>query len=98
MLLGGQLDVLILATVFDEPAHRYLILERLKSRSGGAFDLSEGTIFPALDRLERDGLLASEWSMQGGRRRRVYEVTRTGHASLVQGRRRPTIFSGAGHV
>jgi PadR family transcriptional regulator, regulatory protein PadR len=95
MLLGGQLNVLILATVFDEPAHRYVILHRLRSRSGGAFDLTEGTIYPALQRLERDGLLASHWSAQDGRRRRVYEVTRTGQASLIQGRRQPTMSSGA---
>jgi PadR family transcriptional regulator, regulatory protein PadR len=94
MLLGGQLDVLILATVFDEPAHRHVILQRLKSRSGGAFDLSEETIRAALDRLERDGLLASERSIEGGRCDRMYEVTRTGQASLVQGRRQPTMSSG----
>jgi PadR family transcriptional regulator PadR len=93
--LNGQLDALILATFSDEPAHGYVILQRLKSRSGGAFDLAEGTIYPALHRLERDGLLASEWSTEGGRRRRVYRVTRTGRASLVQRRREWARFSGA---
>jgi PadR family transcriptional regulator, regulatory protein PadR len=93
--LNGQLDALILATVSDEPAHGYVILQRLKSRSGGAFDLAEGTIYPALHRLERDGLLASQWSTEGGRRRRVYRVTRTGRASLEQRRREWAMFSGA---
>ena len=55
--LNGQLDPLILATIADEPAHGYVILQRLKERSGGAFDLAEGTIYPALHRLEHDGLL-----------------------------------------
>jgi PadR family transcriptional regulator, regulatory protein PadR len=80
--LNGQLDPLILATVADEPAHGYAILQRLKERSSGAFDLAEGTIYPALHRLERDGLLASSWSTASGRRRRVYEVTRAGHSAL----------------
>ena len=44
------------------PAHGYAILQRLKQRSSGAFDLAEGTIYPALHRLERDGLLSSSWS------------------------------------
>jgi PadR family transcriptional regulator, regulatory protein PadR len=93
--LSGQLDALILATVAVGPAHGYVILQQLKSRSGGAFDLAEGTIYPALHRLERDGLLASDWSTEGGRRRRVYRLTRTGQASLVQRRREWATFSGA---
>ena len=85
--LNGQLDPLILATVAEEPAHGYSILQRLKQRSGGAFDLAEGTIYPALHRLERDGLLSSSWSTDSGRRRRVYAVTRAGTSALA-GRRR----------
>jgi PadR family transcriptional regulator, regulatory protein PadR len=84
--LNGQLDPLILATVAEEPAHGYAILQRLKHRSGGAFDLAEGTIYPALHRLERDGLLSSSWSVQNGRRRRVYTLTRSGRATLTQRR------------
>jgi transcriptional regulator len=80
--LNGQLDVLILATLSDEPGHGYVILQRLRQRSSGAFDLAEGTLYPALHRLERDGLLSSSWSIQSGRRRRVYEITRTGRAAL----------------
>lgn len=80
--LGGQLDSLILATVAEEPAHGYAILQRLKQRSSGAFDLAEGTIYPALHRLERDGHLTSAWSSESGRRRRVYQVTRGGRTAL----------------
>ena len=93
--LGGQLDALILATVGDEPAHGYSILQRLKQRSHGAFDLAEGTIYPALHRLERDGLLESSWSTGAGRRRRVYRVTRTGRAALQTRRREWTHFARA---
>ena len=74
-VLKGHLDLLLLATLADEPAHGYLVVERLKQRSSGAFELAEGTVYPALYRLERAGLLASSWSSVGGRRRRVYELT-----------------------
>jgi PadR family transcriptional regulator PadR len=93
--LNGQLDPLILATVAEEPAHGYSILQRLKLRSRGAFDLAEGTIYPALHRLERDGLLSSTWSTDSGRRRRVYSVTRVGAASLEVRRREWKQFSRA---
>jgi DNA-binding PadR family transcriptional regulator len=93
--LNGQLDPVILATVAEEPAHGYAILQRLKERSSGAFDLAEGTIYPALHRLERDGLLSSSWSMGGGRRRRVYSVTRAGTSALESRRREWKQFSRA---
>jgi DNA-binding PadR family transcriptional regulator len=93
--LNGQLDPLILATVAEEAAHGYAILQRLKERSSGAFDLAEGTIYPALHRLERDGLLSSTWSTDSGRRRRVYSVTRAGTSSLEVRRREWKQFSRA---
>ena len=70
--------MLLLAVLQPGPAHGYAIIEALKQRSGGAFDLPEGTVYPALHRLERDGLLASAWSDVTGRRRRVYELTEKG--------------------
>jgi PadR family transcriptional regulator, regulatory protein PadR len=85
--VNGQLDPLILATLAEEPAHGYAIAQRLRQRSGGAFDLAEGTIYPALHRLERDGLLSSSWSSETGRRRRVYRLTRAGRATLSVRRR-----------
>ena len=85
--LNGQLDVLVLATLADQPGHGYVILQRLRERSAGAFDLAEGTLYPALHRLERDGLLSSSWSSDSGRRRRVYKLTRSGQAALRSRRR-----------
>jgi len=85
--LNGQLDPLILATIAHDPAHGYAILQRLRQRSSGAFDLAEGTIYPALHRLERDGLLSSSWSSESGRRRRVYRVTGAGRSTLHARRR-----------
>jgi PadR family transcriptional regulator PadR len=83
--LKGHLDSLILAVLEAEPAHGYAIIERLKQRSGGELSLPEGTVYPALHRLEEAGLLSSTWS-DGTRRRRVYRLTRSGRRELV-GRR-----------
>jgi len=93
--LKGHLDSLILAVVSAEPAHGYAIIQELKLRSGGAFSLPEGTVYPALHRLERSGLLASGWSNAGGRRRRVYRLTRRGRTRLESRRREWQAFSNA---
>lgn len=78
----GHLDGMLLATLHDGPLHGYAIAQELRARSDGAFDLPEGTIYPALHRLEQSGLLASRWEVVGGRRRRVYALSQTGrHAS-----------------
>jgi len=85
--LRGHLDFLLLAIVAVEPAHGYRIIEELKRRSAGAFDLPEGTVYPALHRLEQSGLLASSWASGSGRRRRVYRLTARGRRALAGGRR-----------
>jgi PadR family transcriptional regulator, regulatory protein PadR len=84
--LKGHLDALILAVVASEPLHGYAIIEELKRRSGGELALPEGTVYPALHRLEHAGLLSSSWS-GGGRRRRVYQLTRSGRSELGVRRR-----------
>jgi transcriptional regulator len=84
--LKGHLDALILAVLADGPLHGYAIIERLKRRSDGALELPEGTVYPALHRLEAAGLLCSEWSQAEGRRRRVYELTRRGRRELGERR------------
>jgi DNA-binding PadR family transcriptional regulator len=82
--LKGHLDLLLLAAVQPRPLHGYAIAETLRARSGGTFDLPEGTLYPALHRLERARLLSSHWAEVSGRRRRVYQLTRTGHRALAQ--------------
>src|SRR5690242_20751645 len=84
--LKGHLDLLLLHVVADRPAHGYRLVCALRERSGGTFDLPEGTVYPALHRLERQGLLAGEWDEEGSRRRRVYRVTSTGLTALRQQR------------
>jgi PadR family transcriptional regulator len=81
-LLRGQLDALLLAVLADEPRHGYAIVEALRERTAGELALAEGTLYPALHRLERDGLLESRWSTDAPRRRRVYAVTSRGRAAL----------------
>lgn len=80
--LKGHLDGLILAIVADGPLHGYAIIEELKRRSDGMFDLPEGTVYPALHRLEHAGSLKSDWTTASGRRRRVYRLTGSGRAGL----------------
>jgi transcriptional regulator len=91
----GHLDMLILAVLTEEPAHGYAIVEALRERSGGTFDLPEGTVYPALHRLEAAGVLASKWSDAGGRRRRVYSLTRRGRSVLAAKRDEWAGFVGA---
>ena len=81
-LLKGHLDLLLLTTLRDEPAHGYAVLQRLTQLSGGEFDLPEGTIYPALHRLERGGLLSSEKSIHRGRTRRTYRLTPAGERAM----------------
>lgn len=82
--IKGHLDALLLAIVAEGPVHGYAALERLRTRSDGHFDLPEGTVYPALHRLEADGQLRSSWTVVGGRRRRLYELTVRGRAELGQ--------------
>ncbi len=80
--LKGHLDLLVLAVLAPRPLHGYAVIEALRDRSEQAFDLPEGTIYPVLHRLERAGLLASDWEVHGGRRRRVYRLTEDGRREL----------------
>ena len=84
--LKGHLDLLLLAVIQPQAAHGYAIAERLRARTDGAFDLPEGTLYPALHRLERARLLTSRWSEVNSRRRRVYQLTQKGHRALTQRR------------
>jgi DNA-binding PadR family transcriptional regulator len=94
-VLKGHMDTLLLAAVAAEPAHGYRIVELLRERSDGLFDLGEGTIYPALYRLERRGLLASAWDSSSGRRRRVYRLTKEGERMLDVKRTEWGAFRGA---
>jgi PadR family transcriptional regulator PadR len=80
--LKGHLDGMLLAVLEAEPRHGYAIMEELRAGSGGRFDLPTGTVYPALHRLERAGLVEASWSEGSGRRRRLYQLTPAGRRAL----------------
>ena len=97
--LKGHLDLLLLSVLARGPAHGYEVITALRDGSDGTFDLPEGTVYPALHRLEAGALLSSDWSTHDGRRRRTYAITSSGRAALVQQRQAWLRFSrGVGSV
>ena len=77
---------LLLAVLEPGPLHGYAIINAVQERSGGALELRTGTIYPALNRLERLGLLESHRQSVGERHRRCYALTDAGHRALAQER------------
>lgn len=82
----GHLDALLLAVLEDGPLHGYAIITAVQTRSGGALELRTGTIYPALNRLERLGFLHSDWDAVGERKRRTYRLTDAGRRGLADER------------
>jgi PadR family transcriptional regulator PadR len=82
--LKGHLDLLLLSVLAGGPAHGYAVIGALRERSAQEFTLPEGTVYPALHRLEEAGLLRSSWAEQAGRRRRLYELTAKGATALTE--------------
>jgi PadR family transcriptional regulator PadR len=80
------LDAMLLAVLDQAPVHGYAVIERLRERSAGGFDLPEGTVYPALHRLEGAGLLHATWTTADGRRRKTYALTRKGRTALERRR------------
>lgn len=93
--IRDHLDMLLLAVLAREPSHGYAAIEGLRRRSGDTFDLAEGTVYPALHRLERSGLVQSEWTAAAGRDRRVYRLTRAGRRVLKEKRQEWEGFTAA---
>ena len=93
--LKGHLDPLVLAVLAEGPRHGYAVIERLRERSDSVFDLPEGTVYPALHRLERAGLVTSARETVGGRERRVYRLSRRGRSALTARRDEWVRFSTA---
>jgi PadR family transcriptional regulator, regulatory protein PadR len=79
---SGHLDMLLLAALRARPLHGYAIIDQVRRASGNRFDYPEGTVYPALHRLEDGGLLRSRWGDVDGRHRRVYELTTRGRKAL----------------
>jgi PadR family transcriptional regulator, regulatory protein PadR len=85
-LLRGHLDGLLLAVLAHAPGHGYELSQRLEQRSGGGLGVPEGSLYPALHRLERGGLVQSSWSTETGRRRRIYRLTSAGRRAVKESR------------
>lgn len=85
--IKGHLDLLLLGVLSQAPGHGYAVISALRERSDGMLELTEGSVYPALHRLEDLGLLTSDWQPVAGRRRRMYRVTPAGEKALRAERR-----------
>jgi len=83
-LIKGSIDYLLLCVIAQQPMYGYQIIKELESRSQGYFKFKEGTLYPALHRLEKSGLTLGEWqTLPNGRQRRYYHITEKGLNILV---------------
>lgn len=86
-LLQGTLDVLVLKVVALGPVHGYAIAQRLRQMSGDVLQVQQGSLYPALHRLEKRGWLRAEWAAtETGREARFYALTRVGRKQLEEQR------------
>jgi transcriptional regulator len=82
-LVQGTLDVLILRTVALEPKHGWAIAKRIQQVSREVLQVQQGSLYPALHRLEQQGWIKAEWGeTEGGRKAKFYSLTRAGRAHL----------------
>ena len=82
-LLPGTLDMLILKAVSLRPLHGYAVLQRIRQISGEVFDIPQGSLYPALYRLEHQALIAAEWGQsENNRRAKYYNLTAAGRRRL----------------
>ncbi|MBL8175308.1 MAG: PadR family transcriptional regulator [Bryobacterales bacterium] len=84
-LVQGTLDLLILKIVTLEPLHAWAIIERLHQISGDVLQVSDGSLYPALHKLEQNGWIKSEWRVtENGRRAKYYAPTGAGKEALAR--------------
>jgi transcriptional regulator len=86
MNFKGTLPTLILEALLQEPSHGYRIAQQIKERSQGVLDFKEGTLYPALHKLQNEGLVKSTESVENGRQRRYYRITESGRKTLAKDR------------
>ena len=84
-LIQGTLDLLILNAIASEPKHGWAIAKRIQMVSGEVLQIKQGSLYPALHRLEQQGWIRAEWrTNETGREAKFYSLTRTGRAQLKQ--------------
>ena len=87
-LIQGTLDMLVLKALALEPMHGWGITERLEQWSANVLSVNQGSLYPALYRLQRQGLIRSQWrTTENNRRARYYEISAAGRKQLVAERR-----------
>jgi PadR family transcriptional regulator PadR len=86
MNFKGTLPTLILEALLNEPSHGYRIAQGIKERSEGVLDFKEGTLYPALHKLETEGMVESYDEVEKGRNRRYYRITKSGREMLAKDR------------
>ena len=83
--LLGNIEPLLLYLIFEQPMYGYQIIKELETRSQGYFKIKEGTLYPVLHRLEREGLILGQWqTLPSGRRRKYYHITNKGRSTLAE--------------
>ena len=84
-LVQGTLDLLLLKILALEPMHAWAVGQRLKQVSGEVLQVSDGSLYPALHKLEQQGWITAEWKVtDNGRRAKFYSLTRSGRKALDQ--------------
>jgi PadR family transcriptional regulator PadR len=82
-LVQGTLDLLLLKILALEPLHAWAVSQRLKQVSGDVLQVSDGSLYPALHKLEQEGWVTAEWKVtENGRRAKFYSLTRPGRRAL----------------
>ena len=95
-LLKGSTESLLLCLVNYQPMYGYQIIKELRKRSDGYFQFKEGTLYPALHRLEKAGLIQGKWQrLPSGQERRYYYITQRGQQALVERLATWQVFSAA---
>ena len=95
-LLQGTLDLIVLQLLRAEPTNGYDLTLRIQAISRDVLSVNAGSLYPALYRLEANGLISAEWATtENGRKAKVYSVTAAGRKALVEQRESWERFSGA---
>lgn len=95
-LLKGSTDTLLLSLLAEVPMYGYKLVKEMDTRSSGYFQFKEGTLYPALHRLERDGLIQGSWETSpSGQNRRYYHITGKGQTRLESMLKEWTLFTKA---
>ena len=93
MNMKGSLPLLILNELSTKPGHGYYIAKQIRQKSEGVLDFAEGTLYPTLHKLEKQGLIESFEQEENSRTRRYYRLTSSGQTALESERKEWTQFS-----